>query len=159
MDTFPRQQARTRRFTLGEPRTLTVSPDGQRVVFLRSASGSDPVTDLWVLDVARRDAIRPLSMFHLSERASPFVGKGGRFGMHQFQERLTDTRLYCAWFAGGLRVIDVKDPMLPVETGFYIPEPCGGEPAPQSNDVAVDERGLVYLIDRNTGFDVLEPTA
>jgi dipeptidyl-peptidase 4 len=51
-DTFPRQHARTRRFSLGEPRTLTVSPDGRRVVFLRSTDGSDPVTSLWVLDVA-----------------------------------------------------------------------------------------------------------
>jgi dipeptidyl-peptidase-4 len=51
-DTFPRQFARTRRFTLGEPRTPAVSPDGGRVVFLRSRSGSDPVTCLWVLDVA-----------------------------------------------------------------------------------------------------------
>ena len=51
-DTFPRQYARTQRFTLGEPRNLEVSADGQRVVFLRSAGGSDPVTSLWVLDVA-----------------------------------------------------------------------------------------------------------
>jgi len=29
-DTFPRQYARTRRLTLGEPRTVTVSPDGRR---------------------------------------------------------------------------------------------------------------------------------
>ncbi len=51
-DTFPRQYARTQRFTLGEPRNLTVSPDGRRVVFLRSAGGSDPLTSLWVFDVA-----------------------------------------------------------------------------------------------------------
>ncbi len=51
-DTFPRQHARTQRFTLGEPRNVTVSPDGSRVVFLRSAGGNDPVTSLWVLDVA-----------------------------------------------------------------------------------------------------------
>jgi len=51
-DTFPRQHARTRRFTLGEPRNVTVSPDGQRVVFARSRGGSDPVNCLWVLDVA-----------------------------------------------------------------------------------------------------------
>ena len=49
-DTFPRQYARTQRFTLGEPRTVTVSPDGRRVVFLRSSSGSDQATSLWVLD-------------------------------------------------------------------------------------------------------------
>jgi dipeptidyl-peptidase-4 len=50
-DTFPRQHARTRRLTLGEPRTITVSPDGRRVVFARSRGGSDPVNCLWVLDV------------------------------------------------------------------------------------------------------------
>ena len=50
--TFPRQYARTQRLTLGDPRTVTVSPDGQRVVFCRSASGDDPVNCLWVLDVA-----------------------------------------------------------------------------------------------------------
>jgi dipeptidyl-peptidase-4 len=50
-DTFPRQHARTQRFTLGEPRNISVSPDGKRVVFLRSAGGSDPVNALWVLDV------------------------------------------------------------------------------------------------------------
>jgi dipeptidyl-peptidase-4 len=50
-DTFPRQQARTQRFTLGAPRSFQVSPDGSRVVFLRSKSGTDPVSCLWLLDV------------------------------------------------------------------------------------------------------------
>src|SRR5689334_12672989 len=38
-DTFPRLRARTQRFTLGEPRTLTLCADGSRVLFLRSAAG------------------------------------------------------------------------------------------------------------------------
>src|SRR3712207_9565734 len=50
-DSFPRQYARTQRLTLGEPRTVTVAPDGRRVVFCRSGGGSDPVNQLWVLDV------------------------------------------------------------------------------------------------------------
>src|SRR3954470_1295727 len=49
-DTFPRQYARTRRLTLGQPRAFALFPD--RVLFLRSLSGSDPRTDLWVLDLA-----------------------------------------------------------------------------------------------------------
>ena len=49
---FPRRQARTRRFTLGEPRDLRVSGDGARVAFLRSPGPVDPVNSLWVLDVA-----------------------------------------------------------------------------------------------------------
>jgi len=39
-DTFPRQYARTQRLTLGEPRNVTVSPDGRRVVFLRSSTAA-----------------------------------------------------------------------------------------------------------------------
>jgi dipeptidyl-peptidase-4 len=51
-ESFPRQDARTRRFTLGVPRAFRVSPDGARVAFLRTQGGGDPVTCLWVLDVA-----------------------------------------------------------------------------------------------------------
>jgi len=51
-DSFPRQQARTQRFTLGAPRNVTVAPDGTRVAFLRAAGPEDALTSLWVLDVA-----------------------------------------------------------------------------------------------------------
>ncbi|MEU5020659.1 prolyl oligopeptidase family serine peptidase [Streptomyces angustmyceticus] len=44
---FPRQFARTRRFSLGVPRHFTVSPDGSRVLFVRTASGTDPIGRLW----------------------------------------------------------------------------------------------------------------
>jgi dipeptidyl-peptidase-4 len=50
-DTFPRQQARTQRFTLGIPRSFRISPDGSRIAFLRSKSGTDPVSCLWLYDV------------------------------------------------------------------------------------------------------------
>jgi len=50
-ESFPRQEARTRRFTLGVPRAFRVSPDGARVAYLCTQGGSDPVTCLWVLDV------------------------------------------------------------------------------------------------------------
>ena len=53
-DTFPRQYARTQRLTLGEPRNVTVSPDGERAVFLRSRAGDDPVNCLWVQTSDRR---------------------------------------------------------------------------------------------------------
>jgi dipeptidyl-peptidase-4 len=49
---LPRQWARTRRFTLGVPRSFTIAEDGATVLFLRSAAGDDPVTCLWALDVA-----------------------------------------------------------------------------------------------------------
>ncbi|MGA5162005.1 prolyl oligopeptidase family serine peptidase [Streptomyces pseudogriseolus] len=49
-DSFPRRHARTLRFTLGAPRSFSVAPDGSRVVFLRSGSGTDRANALWVLD-------------------------------------------------------------------------------------------------------------
>ncbi|MCT2591936.1 prolyl oligopeptidase family serine peptidase [Streptomyces sp. N2-109] len=51
-ETFPRQYARTNRFTLGAPRAFTVAPDGERVVFLRSRTGSDRAHALWVRELA-----------------------------------------------------------------------------------------------------------
>ncbi|MFE1439341.1 prolyl oligopeptidase family serine peptidase [Streptomyces sp. NPDC058739] len=51
-DSFPRRHARTQRFTLGAPRSFTVAPDGSRVAFLRSTSGTDRANSLWVLDLA-----------------------------------------------------------------------------------------------------------
>jgi dipeptidyl-peptidase-4 len=51
-DSFPRQKARTRNFSLGAPRSFEVAADGSRVVFLRSPAGDDPRTALWVFDAA-----------------------------------------------------------------------------------------------------------
>ena len=51
-ESFPRQQARTRRFSLGVPRAFAISPAGDRVTFLRGRTGTDPLTCLWQYDVA-----------------------------------------------------------------------------------------------------------
>jgi dipeptidyl-peptidase-4 len=48
---YPELAARTRRFSYGAPRAVTVSPDGDRVIFLRSNGPEDPVDGLWVYDV------------------------------------------------------------------------------------------------------------
>lgn len=112
---------------------------------------------LWVLDVTDMQAIEPVAAWYLSERACPWVGQPGvRFGAHQFRERLDTTLVYATWFAGGLRVLDLADPSLPVEVAHYMP-PAEPDP-PQSNDVDVDERGLIYLLDRKRGLDILEMT-
>ena len=114
---------------------------------------------LWVLDVTDLKNIQPLSIFEVSELDSPWSRAApGRFGAHQFQEHMDGTLVYCAWFAGGLRIVDVADPMAPQEVGHFIPEPAAGKAAPQTNDVDVDERGLIYIGDRYAGFDILEFT-
>jgi dipeptidyl-peptidase 4 len=52
VDEFPRQIARTRGFSLGVPRSFTVSPDGERIAYLRTKAGDDPVSCLWVFDIS-----------------------------------------------------------------------------------------------------------
>ncbi len=49
---FPRQQARSQRFTVGAPRTFAVSADGSRVFFLRPATATSRPNGLWELDPA-----------------------------------------------------------------------------------------------------------
>ncbi len=49
---YPELAARTRRFTYGAPRAVTVAGDGTHVSFLRSAGPEDPVDQLWIFDTA-----------------------------------------------------------------------------------------------------------
>ncbi|WP_229400705.1 S9 family peptidase [Micromonospora okii] len=49
---FPELAARTRRFSHGAPRAVSVADDGSRVIFLRSAGPEDPADALWLLDTA-----------------------------------------------------------------------------------------------------------
>jgi hypothetical protein len=112
---------------------------------------------LLTFDVSDPAAIKPLGQFQVSELDSPFSRTpGARFGAHQFCERVSGTLIHAVWFGGGLRIIDVADPLSPREVGHFIPEPAAGRSAPQSNDVALDEHGLIYIVDRHVGFDVLE---
>lgn len=112
---------------------------------------------MWIFDVTDFDNIQALSAYDVSELDSPWSRTpGGRFGAHQFREKLDSTLVYLTWFAGGLRIVDVADPFHPEEVAHFMPEPVNGNPSPQSNDVDVDDRGLIYLLDRNDGFDILE---
>ena len=112
---------------------------------------------MWVFDVTDLQSIKPLSIYEVSELDSPWSrATPGRFGAHQFQEQRKGTMIFCTWFAGGLRAVDVANPLSPREAGFYIPAPAEGRAAPQTNDVFVDDQNLIYIIDRYTGLDILE---
>ena len=110
---------------------------------------------MWVFDVTDVANIKPLSIFYVSELDSPW-SRVGRFGAHQPTEHMSDTLVYASWFSGGLRIVDIADPANPREVGHYIPEPSAGFKSPQSNDVDTDSRGLIYLLDRDQGLDILE---
>ena len=95
LEEFPRQVARTRGFSLGVPRMFTVSPDGERVVFLRTTVGDDPVSCLWVLDVAsgvERPVFDPRSIG--AEEAETSLTSTERARRERVRERSTGVTEY-----------------------------------------------------------------
>ena len=120
----------------------------------------------------------PVSTFQVRETDGGFCDRGGRFGPHGTQWAMgapfyKRVQVF-SWFNAGMRAVDVRNPFEPTEVGYYIPattshtaERCvtidGVEhckAAIQTNNVEVDDRGLVYLVDRaNTGLHIVELTA
>jgi len=145
----------------GSAPTHTALPVGHRiqgknwlVVFDEEMGGGDPEAFMRIFDIS--DEKNPVQAATFQVRRDASGGSACRFGPHQPHEYVgTDNLLYSAWFAGGLRVIDISDPRRPVEAGHYIPLPAEGQECAQSNDVFLDESGLVYLIDRVRGLHVL----
>ena len=89
--------------------------------------------------------------------AQPYHGDAVRFGTHQLREIVDkDCMLYVTWFAAGLRMIDIHDPANPQEKGYFVPQPTEGKTTPWANDVAKDQRGLIFLTDKACGLDVIE---
>ena len=80
-------------------------------------------------------------------------------GCHQPVETIRGNEIPCAWFANGLRFVDVSNPHALREVASYMPDLPPGSRRMASNDVFVDDRGLVYLIDRWRGLAIVERTA
>ncbi len=116
-----------------------------------------------------------LSLFPLPQppKGAPyknFCEKGGRFGPHNTNQEihLPDVEkpgnlIYLTYFNASLRVFDIKDPVQPVETGWFIPpqpqKRLGPQPpndlVQQTEDVLVDTRGNIFIDDKHWGLWVL----
>ena len=66
---------------------------------------------------------------------------------------VTEKLVFGTYFNGGVRVHDVSNPFRPEEVAYYVPEAPRGSRAGavQINDVLVDERRIVYAVDRLIG--------
>jgi dipeptidyl-peptidase-4 len=150
-DTFPRQHARTQRLTLGEPRNFTVSPDGTRVVFARSASGSDPVNRLWSLEVASgaetclfdpRAAVESAGELTAEERRRRERAREGAGGVVAYACD-TATTIATTVLGGQLFVIDLvaggAKPVA-VDTGVF-----DARPSPGGSSIAYTRAGRLYV--------------
>jgi hypothetical protein len=114
-----------------------------------------PAAFLWIIDATNEAHPVPVASFHVPE--GDFPKRGKRFGCHQPWEQVrSDNLVYVTWFSGGLRIVNISDPYHPTEVAHYIPSPVGEERVIQSNDVFVDDRGCIYLMDRYRGLEILE---
>ena len=131
------------------------------------------LVDIKDITKPRLMSVFPLPQPPPGEPYKNFCEKGGRFGPHNVNQEihLPDVEkpgdlIYLTYFNAGLRVFDIKDPVSPRETGWFIPPPplkrYGPQPpndlVQQSEDVLVDTRGYVYLDDKHWGLFVLKYT-
>jgi len=92
-----------------------------------------------------------------------YCTRGARFGVHSSEENFNNPfygRLtFLAYFTGGVRAWDIREPHAPVEVAFYVPESNANTATSgyMSNNLEVDNRGLIYVADRGrAGLDILE---
>ncbi len=131
----------------------------------------------FMVDVTNESTPTPVANFQVAESSGDFCGRGGRFGPHATNESFSPIyykkMVFVSYFNAGVRALDIRDPYNPKEVAYFIPaitentdQRCvtvGGaercKVAIQTNNVEVDDRGYIYIVDRaNTGMHILELT-
>src|SRR5712691_6211040 len=135
----------------------------------------EPRQMVWFVDVTIETRPMVISNYTAEEASGNFCQRGGRFGAHssnEFMPPMFEKKLvFVTFFNGGVRAIDIRNPLQPKEAVYFVPaiteqtdkrcvkvdgqERC--KVAIQSNNVDVDDRGYIYVVDRaNTGMHILE---
>jgi hypothetical protein len=139
----------------------------------------------FLLDITHESTPWPLATFHVPENPGDFCGRGGRFGNHASHESFYapyyGKLAIFSWFNAGTRIFDIRNPFAVEEVAYFIPAPnkntmafCSdgvshpdGDPkitpacikVIQTNNVEVDDRGLIYSADRaGTGLHIIRLT-
>jgi hypothetical protein len=144
--------------------THTVVPFFDRNLLIVSdectrTEGADWPKLVWIVDGRAESNPVPISTCPLPPLEA-FQRRGGRYGAHNLYENLpkpntwkSETIVLATFFNGGLRAYDTSNPYQPQEVGYFVP--AASERAPtgaiQINDVFVDERPVVYTVDRHVG--------
>jgi hypothetical protein len=129
---------------------------------------------VWIADITSETRPFNIASWTVPESSGNFCSRGGRFGSHSSNENMTPIYygrlVFIAFFNAGVRALDIRDPYHPREVGYYIPaatehtdKRCVGQGAEQrckvaiqTNNVDVDDRGYIYIVDRaNTGMHIL----
>ncbi len=131
----------------------------------------------FIVDISQEDKPFAISTFQTDESIGDYCSRGGRFGPHSvhdaFHPGFDKTMAVMSYFNAGIRAFDIRNPFEPVEIAYYVPqinentiEACieidGVEVcdvAIQTNNVNIDDRGLIYAVDRaHTGLHIVELT-
>ncbi|MFI5090287.1 MAG: LVIVD repeat-containing protein [Terriglobales bacterium] len=139
---------------------------------------------------AAYSGVYPASLTPQDNASNPngFCNQGGRFGAHAVTELFYPPYYgklaIASWFAGGVRVWDIRNPDAARAIAYFVPAPndtgcgSGGGPSPgpgctfsnsgrdnhtvhgiQTNNVELDDRGYIYIADRaGTGMHILKLT-
>jgi hypothetical protein len=139
---------------------------------------------VWFVDITTETKPFGVASYTVPEKSGNFCSRGGRFGTHSSNESTAPVYfkriMFFSHFNAGVRALDVRDPFSPKEIAYFIPgmtsntvvlETPAGQAAKlpytdaatrraiQTNNVEVDERGYIYIVDRaNTGMHILELT-
>jgi hypothetical protein len=120
--------------------------------------GADWPKLVWIVDNRVEENPVPIATCPLPP-VEVFSRRGGRYGAHNLWENLpkegcwkSETIVLGTFFNGGLRAFDLSNPYQPKEVAYFAPQvanaPTG---ACQINDVFVDDRGIVFCVDRHVG--------
>ncbi len=140
---------------------------------------------VWFMDISSETKPYGVSNWALPDMPGNLCKKGGRHGAHSSNENMTDIFykkiMFFAYFNSGVRALDVRDPFAPKEIAYFVPAinkntvaletpaSSAGAKLPyteaatkvaiQTNNVEVDDRGYIYIVDRaNTGMHILQLT-
>jgi len=121
--------------------------------------GADWPKLVWLIDA--RDEKNLVSIATLPVTGvKPLLHGGGRCGAHNVHENppakgvwRSEEIVLGTFFNAGVRAYDVRDPFAPKEVASFVPPTPEGSPAgaAQINDVLVDDRGIVFAVDRHSG--------
>lgn len=113
---------------------------------------------IWILD--GRDETNPVPIATCPMPDVDAFSSRGRFGAHNIHENVaspnawhSDQIIIGTFFNGGLRAYDISNAYQPKEIGLFVPPapPLSPSGTIQLNDVFVDEREIVYTVDRQSG--------
>jgi dipeptidyl-peptidase 4 len=162
-DGFPRLAARTMNFQLGLSRDFVVSPDGCRVVFLRSLRGTSRAQALWVYDVRARTE-------RLVADPEALIGTGEARVTNEERARRERQRVVTAGIVAFSTDRDVTAATFAVSSRLFVADLVGGERAreyrtatfvvdpqldPTGRSVAYAGDRSVRVVTRDSGADVL----